>query len=131
VNPAPTAANPPSSVAFTLGTLARAVNLVRATVRVAVRSRQPWPTLRIGRAACPNVCRGAVSVYVLRGRGVRHALSLGRVSFSLVPGKSTELRMAIPTRVLRLLARYRKLNASLTLTANRATVTRRFTLRAA
>jgi hypothetical protein len=131
VNPAPTATNPPSSVAFTLGTLARAVSLVRAAVRVAVRSRQPWPTLRIGRAACPNVCRGAVSVYVLRGRGVRHALSLGRVSFSLPPGRSTELRVAIPTRVLRLLERYRKLNASLTLTANRATVTRRFTLRAA
>ncbi|HEV7363205.1 MAG TPA: hypothetical protein VGN71_02360 [Solirubrobacteraceae bacterium] len=130
VSPAPTATNPPSTVAFRPGTLARAVSLVRATVRVAARSRQPWPTLRIGRAACPNVCRGAVSVYVLRGHGVRHALSLGRVSFSLMPGRSAELRVAIPTRVLRLLQRQRKLNASLTLTANRTTVTRLFTLRA-
>jgi hypothetical protein len=131
VNPAPGATNPATGVAFTLGTLARAVGLVRPGARVAVRLRQARPTLRIGRAACPNVCRGAVSVYVLRGHGVRHALSLGRVSFSLLQGRSTELRVAIPTRVLRLLRRHRTLNASLTLTANRATVTRRFTLRAA
>jgi hypothetical protein len=72
-----------------------------------------------------------VSVYVLRGHGVRHALRLGRASFSLLPGRSAELRMAIPIRVLRLLQRHGRLNASLTLTANRATVTRRFVLRAA
>jgi hypothetical protein len=131
VSPPPTATTPPSSVAFSLGTLARAVGLVRATVRVAVRSRRPWPTLRIGRADCPNVCRGAVSVYVLRGHGVRHALRLGRVSFSLLPGRSSELRVAIPINVLRLLQRQRRLNASVTLSANRATVTRRFELRAA
>ena len=132
VSPAPTpTTTSKSGAAFTLGTLARAVGLVRATVRVAVRTRRPWPALRIGRAACPNVCRGAVSVYVLRGHGVRHALRLGRVSFSLLPGRSSELRVAIPNTVLRLLQRHGRLNASLTLTANRATVTRRFTLRAA
>jgi hypothetical protein len=131
VNPAPPPTNPPVAVAFTSSTLARAVGLLRAAARVAVRLSQPRPTLRIGRAVCPNVCRGSVSLYVLRGPGVRHTLSLGHIDFSLHQGRSTELRVAITAKVRRLLRRQRKLNASLTLTANRATVTRRFTLRAA
>ncbi len=131
VNPAPSAQNPPATVAFTASTLARAVGLLRAAARVAVRLRNPRPTLRVGRAVCPSVCRGSVSVYVLRGRGVRHTASLGRVAFSLRRGESTELRVPLSATARRLLRRYRKLNASLTLTANRATVTRRFTLRAA
>jgi hypothetical protein len=131
VNPPPSAQNPPAAaVAYNASTLARAVGLVRAAARVAVRMRDPRPTLRVGRAVCPNVCRGAVSVYVLRGRGVPHTISLGRVSFSLRQGQSTDLRVPISTAARRLLRRNRKVTASLTLTANRAMVTRRFTLRA-
>jgi hypothetical protein len=132
VNPPPSAQNPPAAaVAFNATTLARAVGLLRAASRVAVRTRDRRPTLRIGRAVCPNVCRGSVSVYVLRGRGVRHTISLGRLAFSLRRGQSADLRVAISTAARRLLQRNRKVNASLTLTANRAMVTRRFTLRAA
>jgi hypothetical protein len=131
VNPAPPATNPPSPVAFTSSTLARAVGLLRAAARVAVRLRDARPSLRVGRAVCPSVCRGSVSLYVLRGPGVRHTLSLGRISFSLRPGESTDLRLPVSARVSRLLRRNRKLNASLTLTANHATVTRVFTLRPA
>jgi hypothetical protein len=72
-----------------------------------------------------------VSLYVLRGPGVRHTLSLGHISFSLRQGESTDLRLPVSARVSRLLRRNRKLNASLTLTANHATVTRVFTLRPA
>jgi hypothetical protein len=131
VNPPPTAKNPPAAAAFTASTLARAVGLLRAAARVAVRVRDARPTLRVGRASCPNVCRGSVSLYVLRGHGVRHTLSLGRVSFSLRQGESVDLRVPLSAKVRRLLRRSRTLNASLTLTANRATVTRRFTLHAA
>jgi hypothetical protein len=98
---------------------------------VAVRLGDARAALRVGRAFCPNVCRGSLSLYVLRGPGVRHALSLGRVSFSLHQGQSADLRVPIRGNVRRLLRRTRKLNASLTLTANRVTMTRRFTLRAA
>ena len=72
----------------------------------------------------------SVSAYVLRGRGVRHTVSVGRVAFSLLQGESSDLRVPISAAARRLLRRNRVVNASLTLTANRAMVTRRFTLRA-
>ncbi|HEV7460845.1 MAG TPA: hypothetical protein VGN78_09935, partial [Solirubrobacteraceae bacterium] len=131
VNPPPTAKNPPAEAAFTSSTLARAVGLLRAAARVAVRASDARAALRVGRAYCPNVCRGSLSLYVLRGLGVGHTLSIGRMSFSLRPGQSADLRVPIPAKVRRLLRRNRRLNASLALTANRVTVTRRFTLRAA
>jgi hypothetical protein len=131
VNPPPTAKNPPAEAAFTSSTLARAVGLLRAAARVAVRASDGRAALRVGRAYCPNVCRGSLSLYVLRGPGVRHTLSIGRMSFSLRQGQSADLRVPIPAKVRRLLRRNRRLNASLALTANRVTVTRRFTLRAA
>ena len=53
------------------------------------------------------------------------------ISFSLRQGESTDLRLPVSARVSRLLRRNRKLNASLTLTAHHATVTRVFTLRPA
>jgi hypothetical protein len=131
VNPPPTAKSPPAQAAFTSSTLARAVGLLHATARVAVRLSDARAALRVGRAFCPNVCRGSLSLYVLRGPGVRHTLSLGRMSFSLRQGQSADLRVRIPAKARRLLRRNRRLNASLALTANRVTVTRRFTLRAA
>jgi hypothetical protein len=130
VNPPPTAQNPPRAVAFSSSTLARAVRLLRAAARVPVRLKERRPTLRVGRASCPSVCRGTVSVYVLRGHGVRHTVSLGRLVFALRQGQATDLRVTVSTPARRLLRRYRTLSASLTLVANRATVTRRFTLRA-
>jgi hypothetical protein len=137
VTPPPTAQNPPTAaavavaVAFSSSTLARAVGLLRAAARVAVRVKERRPTLRVGRASCPKVCRGTLSVYVLRGYGVRHTVSLGRLVFALRQGQAATLRVTVSTRARGLLRRHRRLNASLTLAANRATVTRRFTLRAA
>ena len=131
MSPPPVTSTQPVGYAPKPGTLARAVSLIRAAARVAVRLAQPRPLLPIGRAVCPNVCRGAVSLYVLRGHGVRHVVALGRVTFSLSQGQASDLRVAIPARVLGLLRHHRRLNASLTLTANRTALTRRFTLGAA
>ena len=128
---APPSATTPPATSFKPGTLAGAVRLVRAAARIVIRLATPRPALAIGRATCPNVCRGAVSLYVLRGHGVHHSLRLGRVTFSLREGHAADLRVPIPASVVALLRRHRRLNASLTLTANRSALTRRFTLRAA
>jgi hypothetical protein len=132
VNPPPPNTGPgdqPRPVAFSAATLAHAVGLLRARARVSVAVRSRLATLRLGRAVCPQVCRGALSVYVLRGRGVRHSFILGRLAFSLRRGQALELRLPISSKVRGLVRRYRTLAASLALTANRATVTRSFTLR--
>jgi hypothetical protein len=138
VSPTPSGQNPPPRVrtpsraaAFTSSALARAVGLVRARGRVAVHLHTRRPRVRVGRAVCPNVCRGSVAVYVLRGHGVRHTLRLGHLSFAVRAGRAVVLRLPLSSAARGQLRRHRTLNASLTLTANKASVTRHFTLRAA
>lgn len=104
---------------------------MRTAARLAVRLRDRAPAVRVGRVSCPRVCRATVSVYVLRGRGVRRTVRLGHVVLHLAAGESADIRVPLSPAARRLLRRHRRLNASLTLAANRVVATRRFTLRAA
>ena len=131
VNPAEPARNPEpaSSSRLSPSELARAVALVGVGARLAVKTRRR-PFIVLGRARCPAVCAGSISLY---GRGGR-TLRLGRATFGLRAGQTTVLGVRLNPAGLQLLRRRGRLPASVTLGAANADgattwVTRSFMLR--
>ncbi|MDQ6750344.1 MAG: hypothetical protein M3Z33_06295 [Actinomycetota bacterium] len=131
-NPAEPARNPPpsSSPPLTASALARAVGLVGAGARLAVNTRLHRPLILLGRARCPAVCAGSISLYARAG----HTVRLGRASFGLRAGQTAALGVRLSDAGQRLLRRRGRLLATVTLGARNAGasttwVTRAFTLR--
>ncbi len=138
--PAPSAVNPPegarnpapaSAASLSASALARAVGLVGTGARVAVKARRRRPFIALGRARCPSICAGSISLYTLGG----HTLRLGRATFSLRAGQATALGVRLSDAGRRLLRRRGRIAASVTLGVRdgggTTWVTRAFTLRSA
>ncbi len=126
-NPVPTSSAPLSSTA-----LARAVGLVGTGARLAVKTRRRLPFIVLGRARCPSVCAGSISLYARAG----HTVRLGRTGFSLRAGQTTALGVSLSDAGRRLLRRRGRLPATVTVGARNAGgsttwVTHAFTLRSA
>jgi hypothetical protein len=133
VSPVETARNPPpaSPGPLSASALARAVGLVGAGARLAVNTRRRGPFIVLGRARCPSVCDGSISLSARAGRTV----SLGRASFRLRAGQSTTLGISLGDAGRRLLRRRGRLPAIATLGVRHPEgtttwVTRAVTLRA-
>ena len=134
VNPAEPARNPAPALATPLSAsaLARAVGFVGAGARMAVKTRRRHPVVVLGRARCPSVCAGSISLFARAGRTV----SLGRASFNLRAGQTSPLAVRLSEAGRRLLRRRGRLTATVTLgvpNPGGATtwVTRKLTLRSA
>lgn len=134
VNPPESARNPaPASVAsLSASALARAVGLVGTGARMAVKTRRRLPLIVLGRARCPSICSGSISLYARSG----HTVRLGRATFSLRAGQTRALGVRLSDAGRRLLRRRRRLSATVTLGVAKAGggttwVTRAFTLRSA
>lgn len=139
--PAPSPVNPPqntgnpapaSAASLSASALARAVGLVGAGARLAVKARRRRPLIVVGRARCPSICSGSISLYTRGG----HAVRLGRATFSLRAGQTTALGVSLSDAGRRLLRRRGRVPASVTLGARNPGgstiwVTRAFTLRSA
>jgi hypothetical protein len=78
---------------------------------MAVKTRRRHPVIVLGRARCPSVCAGSISLSARGGRTV----TLGRASFSLRAGQTSALAVRLSEAGRRLLRRRGRLTATVAL----------------